>query len=251
MPPVSLKNHGRLRASTPSPPTSPLLPRLPSPLQSSTGSTVPSQPSFEEYWWCRSSPALSAASSDSDQSLISALWDKIYKGRVLVEDSDGWRYEWHDEVHDKIPGQSSKPCTEVKERADEHPASGKSLSDNKCSSRLVAIDKHTFYGSPFVSTPPATVEVTTPVQIKRAPVQGGNPRKGTSPKRPRLSTSSAERRRLLERESKARQRARNWEAMKAKQAIYAANYRTKNRETLRVKARQYRQKRKETQGSVA
>ncbi|KAK7020171.1 hypothetical protein VNI00_017850 [Paramarasmius palmivorus] len=267
MPPVFLKNREQLRASTP-PPTSPLLPEIVSPTQTSGERTNPSRSSFEEYWWRRSpSPTLSVASSDSDQSLISALWDKIYKGRVLVGDSDGWRYEWHDEVDDKIPTSQSvntntfhaKNELQLEAKADEHSTTSESRGNEKKSSgRSDTINEDVFYEHPSASTPSATVEVrASPARIKRSPVQGGtllstsirrkSPRllqKGTSPQRPRLSTTSADRRRRLERERKARARARDSEAMKAKQAIYAANYRARNREMLQAKARDYRRKHK-------
>ncbi|KAK7053194.1 hypothetical protein VNI00_003813 [Paramarasmius palmivorus] len=260
MRPVFMKNRGQPRASTPLPPSSPLSPEARSPPQTSGECANPSHFSFGKYWWRRSpSPTLSVASSDSDQSLISTLWDKIYKGRVLVGDSDGWRYEWRDEVHDEIHDQSVNPnSTEAGddlEVANENPTTGKSQSDGKQSSRrLDPINGHVFYGSPSVSTP-ATIEARTPpARVNREPAQGGNPVltsirpisrssiQNGSPKRRRLTTASADRRRLLDKERKARKRARDPEAMKAKQAVYAANYRVKNREVLQVKARDYRRK---------
>ncbi|KAK7018714.1 hypothetical protein VNI00_018307 [Paramarasmius palmivorus] len=235
MPPLFLMTQGPLETSPSSLSPQPLDFKKPSPSNSSL--------LFNEDLRRSPSPTPSIASStDSDQSLISALWDKIYKGRVLVRYPDGWRYEWCDDS----PNPSSDPngpSHAISELQEDKIVQEPSMADRP--RRLDPIDTRCFYGPPPVSSSHPTVEVgnvspcvtgetTSPNSSQRGTTRDGSP----------LIVTSADRRRLQNNERKARSRAQNREAARAKQAIYAARYRAKNREILRVKAQNYRRKRK-------
>ncbi|KAK7023415.1 hypothetical protein VNI00_016773 [Paramarasmius palmivorus] len=215
------------------------------PLPSEEG--LHTEPSGQDLSRRSSSPALSVASSTaSDESLVTYLWNKIHKNRVIVQVEDGWRFEYRDDE----TGNDSIPTPDLEKTAPSHndaDISGTSVSPGLVTG-LFAAGTHTTpqdNAATRSSASPVSVNVGVQPNARRKGSQGRKisktPEKATRVDR---AITSADKRREAERLRKARARSQNKEEMKAKQAVFAARYRAKNRDKLKEKARLSREKSK-------
>ncbi|KAK7038864.1 hypothetical protein VNI00_010494 [Paramarasmius palmivorus] len=208
MPPIFLKGRG---SSFSSPPESP------STQQTEANAEPLNSPSRSP------SPALSNASSADSESAVRALWNAYFKHRVFVRVHDGWTCQWLDSQSQAGDSEQSDANTGV-EASTEEDSVGQLLPVSSKEDPVVReIAEHPendgSANSPFIGTP------------------------HDAPKGRTTEAASKERKRLQDRQHKFRDRLQKGKVLRAKQNGYAARYRAKNREKLRVKAQEYRRTR--------